>query len=165
MRLPSGENATLADASLVAAQRLADRLAGGRVPQPQRVVLGARDDAPAVRREGDARDRSLVAAQAHDLERQAQGMRKCDLRLGDVTRIVSGTARGQYAERHQRAEPGIARLSTKLRAYPAAASAPARVCRIVSASCASAFASRPRGLRWASRLVGLTPANPRPDPP
>ena len=63
MRLPSGENATLADRALVTAQRLAERLARGRVPQPQRLVLRARDDALAVRRERDARDRALVAAQ------------------------------------------------------------------------------------------------------
>ena len=48
IRVPSGLNATLDTASGVAGQRLADGLAGGRVPQPHRLVVTAGDDARAV---------------------------------------------------------------------------------------------------------------------
>ena len=49
MRVPSGLNATLRHAVRVAGQRLADGLAGGRVPQPHGVVGTAGGD-PACRR-------------------------------------------------------------------------------------------------------------------
>ena len=51
MRAPSGEKATLVTALLMPAQRRADRLPAGGIPQPQRPVIGARDDARAVGRE------------------------------------------------------------------------------------------------------------------
>ena len=46
--MPSGLNATLDTASCVAGERLADGLAGGRVPQPHGVVATAGGDARAV---------------------------------------------------------------------------------------------------------------------
>ena len=41
MRLPSGLNAALVDAILMAYERLADRLAGRGVPEPRRLVRDA----------------------------------------------------------------------------------------------------------------------------
>ena len=49
MRLPSGLNATLVHQSVWPVSGVADRLAGGRVPQPHRLVGAAGDDALAVR--------------------------------------------------------------------------------------------------------------------
>ena len=54
-RVPSGLNATLHTASGVAGQRLADGLAGGRVPQPHRLVGAAGGEARAVGAERHAR--------------------------------------------------------------------------------------------------------------
>ena len=48
MRLPSGLNAALYTASVMAFERLADRLAGRGVPDPRRLVLRRGDDALAV---------------------------------------------------------------------------------------------------------------------
>ena len=45
IRLPSGLNATLRHRVGVPGERLADRLAGGRVPHPHRVVAAAGGDA------------------------------------------------------------------------------------------------------------------------
>ena len=52
------------DSALMPAQRRADRLPGGGIPQPQRLVLGPGDDARAVGREGDADDASPHARAA-----------------------------------------------------------------------------------------------------
>ena len=49
MRVPSGLNATLHTAPVWPVSGCADRLAGGRVPQPHRVVATAGDDARARR--------------------------------------------------------------------------------------------------------------------
>ena len=62
MRVPSGLNATL-DTRRVAGQRLADGLAGGRVPHPHRVVVAAGDDPRAVGAERHAEHRVRVAGQ------------------------------------------------------------------------------------------------------
>ena len=58
MRLPSGLNAALDTAVLMASERLADRLAGRGVPQPRRLVIGRGDDALAVGAERRAAHRS-----------------------------------------------------------------------------------------------------------
>ena len=63
MRVPSGLNATLYTALGVAGQRLADGLAGGRVPQPHRLVVAAGGDARAVGAERHAGHRVRVAGQ------------------------------------------------------------------------------------------------------
>ena len=55
IRVPSGLNATLHTPSGVPGQRLADGLAGGRVPHPHRVVGTAGDDPRAVGAERHAR--------------------------------------------------------------------------------------------------------------
>ena len=52
--MPSGLKATLTHPVLVPLQRCADGLAALRIPQPQRLVLTARDDARAIRAEGNA---------------------------------------------------------------------------------------------------------------
>ena len=48
MRLPSGLNAALDHSTIMAFERLADRLAGRGVPDPRRLVLRRGDDALAV---------------------------------------------------------------------------------------------------------------------
>ena len=63
MRCPSGLNATLDTAFGVAGERLADGLAGVGVPQPQRLVATAGDDAVPVGAERHAGHRVGVAGE------------------------------------------------------------------------------------------------------
>ncbi len=63
MRCPSGLNATLDTPSVWPVSGCADGLAGGRVPQPHRVVGAAGDDALAVGAERHAGHRVRVAGQ------------------------------------------------------------------------------------------------------
>ena len=63
MRLPSGLNATLVTASVWPVSGVADRLAGGRVPQPHRLVVTAGDDPRAVGAERHTVHRAGVAGQ------------------------------------------------------------------------------------------------------
>ena len=64
IRLPSGLNATLNTASVWPVERLAERLAGGGVPHPHRLVLTAGDDALAVGAERHADHLVGVAGRA-----------------------------------------------------------------------------------------------------
>ena len=61
--MPSGLNATLNTASVWPVSGCADGLAGGRVPQPHRLVVAAGDDAVAVGAERHAVHRAGVAGQ------------------------------------------------------------------------------------------------------
>ena len=62
--MPSGLNATLVHRVGVAGQRVADGLAGGRVPQPHRVVVAAGGDARAVGAERHAVHRARCGRSA-----------------------------------------------------------------------------------------------------
>ena len=61
MRLPSGLNTALSHRTIMALERLADRLAGLGVPDPRRLVLRRGDDALAVRAERRALHLTLMA--------------------------------------------------------------------------------------------------------
>ena len=96
MRVPSALNATLDTAPSCAAQRLTDGLAALRIPEPQRLVLTAADDARAIGAERHTRDRVLMAAQ-----RLTDGL--AALRIPEPQRLVptaADDARAIGAERH-----------------------------------------------------------------
>ena len=64
-RLPSGLKIAFHTLSVWPPKR-SDRLPGDTVPQPDRLVLGRRDDAPTVQAERDRSDRILVALHVGD---------------------------------------------------------------------------------------------------
>ena len=90
MRVPSGLNATLITA-VVVAQRLPDRLPGGGVPQPDRLVDAAGGDAGAVGAERHTGHRVVVAQRLPDgLPGRCPTTGRCCPQLPEAMRVPSG---------------------------------------------------------------------------
>ena len=102
--VPSGLNATEYDQVGVAGERVADRPAGGHVPQPHRAILAAAGQGRAVRAERHREDRAGVA-----------GERAADLPAGGhvpqphrAVVAAAGQGRAVRAERHRVHLAGVA---------------------------------------------------------